>query len=443
MTIHLFSIILLQLQPNTNSVLRYSNNLVMKKPYPVSVGIFIMRHSGIIKKRLFLNNSILKTQTRLKMKQIYLTFLLCIGIVSVGFSQTNTFPTTGNAGAGTTTPVSLLELSSATGTATIVPTTLTITSTSNNSDWSTTIPWANIDFYSKDASGTGPGVRARIGVLMGQATGGTTEMAFYTNDGTSLAEKARLDYHGFFGLGTPNPATMIDVSTTSAALGIRSQSSASLSPTSGGGFLAVTPTAPDISGRRLGVFAFGAPSSGSTYRYSANISAFSSEQWSPSASGSYLTFSTNANGTNSLNEQMRIDNAGNVSIGTTNSNGYKLAVNGTEIATSMTVKAYINWPDYVFKKQYKLPALNDVKTYIDRNNHLPELPSEAQVAKDGINLGEMNKILVKKVEELTLYLIDQQNLLRQQELTIKMQKDKSRQLEKRVSRIESSLKSNH
>ncbi|MGN8072351.1 hypothetical protein [Mucilaginibacter sp. 22184] len=98
---------------------------------------------------------------------------------------------------------------------------------------------------------------------------------------------------------------------------------------------------------------------------------------------------------------------GNVGIGTTDPRGYKLAVNGSMIATSVTVKLAANWPDYVFKKDYQLPSLQEVKAYIDQNQHLPEIPSEQQIAKDGLNLGEMNKLLMKKVEELTLYLIQQ------------------------------------
>jgi len=64
------------------------------------------------------------------------------------------------------------------------------------------------------------------------------------------------------------------------------------------------------------------------------------------------------------------------------------------------------WPDYVFKPTYQLPSLTEVKTYIDQNKHLPEIPSEQEIAKEGQNLGEMNKLLLKKVEELTLYLIE-------------------------------------
>jgi len=116
-------------------------------------------------------------------------------------------------------------------------------------------------------------------------------------------------------------------------------------------------------------------------------------------------------------------NNGNVSIGTPNSYGYKFAVNGNVIATSMTVKLYANWPDYVFKKDYQLPSLTDVKTYIDQNQHLPDMPSEAEVAKDGLNLGEMNKLLVKKVEELTLYLIEKDKKDKEKdELLISLQK---------------------
>jgi len=99
-------------------------------------------------------------------------------------------------------------------------------------------------------------------------------------------------------------------------------------------------------------------------------------------------------------------NGGNVAIGTTDPKGYKLAVAGDAIAESMTVDLQANWPDYVFEKSYSLPPLSEVKTYIDQNQHLPGVPTADQVSKSGINLGEMNALLMKKVEELTLYLIE-------------------------------------
>ncbi|WP_121811968.1 AAA family ATPase [Mucilaginibacter kameinonensis] len=96
-----------------------------------------------------------------------------------------------------------------------------------------------------------------------------------------------------------------------------------------------------------------------------------------------------------------------ISIGTsTLPTGYKFAVNGGVIASTVTIKLYSQWPDYVFKLNYQLPSLTEVKTYIDKNQHLPEIPSEQEIAKAGLNLGEMNKLLMKKVEELTLYAIE-------------------------------------
>jgi len=114
-------------------------------------------------------------------------------------------------------------------------------------------------------------------------------------------------------------------------------------------------------------------------------------------------------------------NAGNVAIGTTDSHGYKLAVNGSIRAQEIKVEAG-PWPDYVFKPTYNLPSLTSVKAYIDKNQHLPDMPSEQEVTKNGVNLGEMNKLLLKKLEEVTLYLIEQSKQIKTQQSTItKMQ----------------------
>jgi hypothetical protein len=129
--------------------------------------------------------------------------------------------------------------------------------------------------------------------------------------------------------------------------------------------------------------------------------------------------------------------------------GYQFAVNGSAIATSITVQLRTAWPDYVFKKEYQLPSLTDVKTYIDQNQHLPDMPSEAEIAKDGLNLGEMNRLLVKKVEELTLYLIEkdkevkvehelnqqQQTVLNAQTLNNQIQEERIKQFEKQLEAL--------
>lgn len=97
---------------------------------------------------------------------------------------------------------------------------------------------------------------------------------------------------------------------------------------------------------------------------------------------------------------------GNVGIGSTMATGYKLAVNGSAIFTKAVVKLYGNWPDYVFEPAYKLPSLKEVETYIIKNQHLQGLPVAATVEKEGIDLGDNQALLLKKVEELTLYIIE-------------------------------------
>ena len=69
------------------------------------------------------------------------------------------------------------------------------------------------------------------------------------------------------------------------------------------------------------------------------------------------------------------------------------------------------WADYVFADDYQLPSLNEVKQYISENQHLPGIPSEAEVNENGVNLGEMQVKLLQKIEELTLYVIQQQEMI--------------------------------
>jgi hypothetical protein len=101
-------------------------------------------------------------------------------------------------------------------------------------------------------------------------------------------------------------------------------------------------------------------------------------------------------------------NTGNLAIGTTNALGYKLAVNGSAIFTSAKVKLFSQWPDYVFAPTYSLRPLSEVEKYIKKHQHLPEVPSAKEVKQNGLDLGANQEILLKKIEELTLYVIAQQ-----------------------------------
>jgi D-ribose pyranose/furanose isomerase RbsD len=97
---------------------------------------------------------------------------------------------------------------------------------------------------------------------------------------------------------------------------------------------------------------------------------------------------------------------GNVGIGTQNLD-QKLTVNGSIHSTAVKVDTSIPVPDYLFDLDYHLPSLSDISSYVLKNHHLPEIASASEMEKEGIDLGKMNLILLKKVEELTLYLIDQ------------------------------------
>lgn len=113
-------------------------------------------------------------------------------------------------------------------------------------------------------------------------------------------------------------------------------------------------------------------------------------------------------GTGTLNA-FYVKSDGNVGIGTTNPLA-KLSVNGagtfngkvkcTEIEVLLTA-----WPDHVFKSDYSLMPLDEVENFISVNKHLPGVPSEKEVLVNGNNLGEMDAVLLKKIEELTLYVI--------------------------------------
>jgi hypothetical protein len=99
--------------------------------------------------------------------------------------------------------------------------------------------------------------------------------------------------------------------------------------------------------------------------------------------------------------------AGNVGIGTASPGSFQLAVEGKVGAREFHVTTANPWPDYVFDPSYKLRPLSEVVQFIHKNKHLPEMPSASEVETVGHSLGEMDALLLKKVEELTLYIIQQ------------------------------------
>jgi hypothetical protein len=109
----------------------------------------------------------------------------------------------------------------------------------------------------------------------------------------------------------------------------------------------------------------------------------------------------NINGTN----RMLIQNNGNIGIGTA-SPAYKLDVNGTIRANEIIVNT--TGADFVFAEDYQLRPLSEVKAFIKENKHLPEIKSAQEMQENGIGVNELQTQLLQKIEELTLYIIHQE-----------------------------------
>ncbi|MEO7762736.1 MAG: hypothetical protein ABIR78_00085, partial [Ferruginibacter sp.] len=122
-----------------------------------------------------------------------------------------------------------------------------------------------------------------------------------------------------------------------------------------------------------------------------------------------------------------VDNTGNVSIGNTfkTTNGFLLNVQGKMICEEVKVQLAANWPDYVFDKGYNLPGFDELRNYISRNNHLPGMPAAAEVETTGLQVGDMQRRMMEKIEELTLYVLqlEQQNKKQDQEIKVLQKKN--------------------
>jgi hypothetical protein len=136
------------------------------------------------------------------------------------------------------------------------------------------------------------------------------------------------------------------------------------------------------------------------------------------------------------NAFIRLIENGNVGIGAQNPDS-KLTVAGNIHAQE--VKVTVNAgsvPDYVFANDYKLKSLYEVEQYIKENNHLPEIPSAQEIEKNGLMMAEMNMNLLKKIEELTLYVIEQNKQIKE----LKTENQDFKSVLERLLKIEERLK---
>jgi chitodextrinase len=113
--------------------------------------------------------------------------------------------------------------------------------------------------------------------------------------------------------------------------------------------------------------------------------------------------------------------SGNVGIGTMPSNTYRMSVNGSIRSKEIIVET--GWSDFVFEDDYNLASLEEVEAYIIKHRHLKDIPSAVEVEKNGISLGNMNKLLLMKIEELTLYIIEANKNIKSLEQEVSLIKD--------------------
>ena len=331
------------------------------------------------------------------MKKILLSAVTLL-ITLPGFAQWNTSGThiyntnSGNVGIGTTGPASLLTLTSTYATDILI----------NRAS----AKYARVLFSTAGAT------KWYVG-MDNDATPNTDAFVIESPYATHFA----ISPNGNTGIGTTSPSYKLEVAGGIGTRGIMGNGST-------GQYFEVTPyeiashSNSGWAGTMLGVRSGGLNGSSIplTQNLTANNAAYQ-QAWAmtfgtdkaQSNGAAFSVWTGDATTANTaMSELFRINSDGNVAIGTQDAKGYKLAVNGAAIATSIKVKPNGSWPDFVFLKDYKLPTLTEVKTYIDKNQHLPDMPSADEVHANGLDLGEMNRLLLKKVEELTLYLIDQE-----------------------------------
>ncbi len=120
--------------------------------------------------------------------------------------------------------------------------------------------------------------------------------------------------------------------------------------------------------------------------------------------------------------------SGNVGIGTTNPQNYKLAVNGTIAATKIKITANVEGADFVFEDDYNLRSLTETEKFIKKNKHLPEIPSAKDMKENGLDMSEFQIKLLQKIEEQTLHMIAMNKKLEEQNKRLKTQENEIKKL---------------
>jgi hypothetical protein len=356
-------------------------------------------------------------------------------------AQTNVFPSTGNVGVGTAAPAALFHLSGSSATKLLLDNGVILSQknaagaihnllthytddnvyldnldghivfrasnaagnlvfqtsasekmridTVGNVGVGTASPGASVDIWKPYSAGTdslrfsyNDGAAYWMGIQPYVVTAGNVGYKFRTNNGSITSEALAITGAGSVGIGTASPLAKLDVSGSGTASLFRTVHIGS------GGSLLFEGTGATSSRFSIDVNIFRVTGFGNTSLYADTYT-------------------------------------GNVGIGTT-SPTHKLAVNGTIRAKEVIVDT--GWSDYVFKPDYKLASLSEVEGAIQRDGHLPGIPSAQEIAEHGVRMGEMQAKLLAKIEELTLHQIAQEKRHAELELQVQLLQKENRSL---------------
>lgn len=326
----------------------------------------------------------------------YILLLALSGAINIAQAQiTNKFPETNSAGIGTTTPefyyhggnnLGMEIFNRNTSTNSQAHLILSTGATTNTGSV------GSLSWMTPNSTGNKGVAYIAARTLQDATTNASGDLFFATANGTAPTIRMHITATGNVGIGNGDPRALFDVLTpvTNATTSV----------------LGRMPEGDPGGGTYLGVQAYNTNPAGSIsfaleHKFYGSLNSAINFHRGGNTNGGFISFSTST-GT----ERMRIDAIGNVGIGTTTTGGYKLAVEGTIGARKLKITQE-TWSDFVFDPGYHLQPLPELENYVKTNRHLPDVPSAEKVAKEGLDVGEMNKVLLLKVEELTLHLIEE------------------------------------